>query len=471
MTARPAEAAAPATYQIGSVAGSGVWLGMSAGRVLVVGGGLLTSIALLTTGRPALVAVLPVVLCALIALARLAGRPLLDWVVPATVHQRDGLTGVRAWQATFPTTSLSRHDGASPRLRLPVEYGRPRLLICPQEPSITGVVDPSTHTVTAVFDVIGVDRFPLLDAADRDSLIVGWGHALAVLSDSDPGLLRLQLIERAVPAVADGTAAHTDTADADTVVRDTIDMLATRHDCRLAVQWRMPADDPSPSQLLSRCQAVSRSLLPARLLIRPMGAAEISREFAVGLRGPRPADTPIQLPGPVTRRNAWSHVTTDDTVHRSFAIAGWPASPVTADWLAPLLLAAPLGVTRTVAIHLERLTQPAAARVARTVRAKASLDQRDRVRLGMTNSAAIDRAESAGVAMDEELAAGHRAHRLSGLVTLTGSSTAAIDTAAPVLQHAAAGARIDLRPLHGQHHLALAATLPLCRVRPKGGLA
>jgi hypothetical protein len=96
------------------------------------------------------------------------------------------------------------------------------------------------------------------------------------------------------------------------------------------------------------------------------------------------------------------------------------------------------------------------------------LDQRDRVRLGMTTSAAIDRAESTGVSMDEELAAGYRTHRLAGLVTLTAADTDALDAAAPSLRQAAAAARLELRPLHGQHDQALAATAPLCRVRSRG---
>jgi hypothetical protein len=32
------------------------------------------------------------------------------------------------------------------------------------------------------------------------------------------------------------------------------------------------------------------------------------------------------------------------------------------------------------------------------------------------------------------------------------------------LRDAAAGAALTVRPLHGQHQLALAATLPLCRL-------
>jgi hypothetical protein len=170
----------------------------------------------------------------------------------------------------------------------------------------------------------------------------------------------------------------------------------------------------------------------------------------------------------VSRRSDWTHVTVDDRLHRAFAVSGWPSAPVGAAWLSPLLLAAPVGVTRTVSLHLERLVPTAAARVARTRRAKATLDQADRARFGMTSSAALDNAQASGVAMDAELAAGYRTHRLAGLVTVSGDSLTELDEAGRVLRQAAAVCRLELRPLHGQHDAALAATVPLCRLRPQG---
>ncbi|HWA67433.1 MAG TPA: hypothetical protein VG899_13820, partial [Mycobacteriales bacterium] len=110
----------------------------------------------------------------------------------------------------------------------------------------------------------------------------------------------------------------------------------------------------------------------------------------------------------------------------------------------------------------------AAARVARSRRAKAILDQSDRTRFGMTSSAALEQAEAAGVAMDTELASGYRAHRLSGLVTLSADSSSGLDDAGRVLRQAAAVCRVEIRPLHGQHDLAVAATVPLCRLRTRG---
>jgi hypothetical protein len=458
------ERSTPVTYQLGTSAAAGVWLGFSAGRIAVVGVGLLVSILSFTAGVPAQFAVVPLLLCGLLTVARAAGRPLLEWVSPVLGHQFSAATGATGWCAPFPTSPTRR---ASSGLRLPHEYGRVRLTESADDPTIGLVVDTAARTVTAVFDIAGVDRFPLLEPEDRDMLIGGWGQALAILADTDDTLVRLQLIERArYETPIDAAASDIDDDDA---LRRTVEALSTRHDSRLAVQWSVPRiDNTTLATMPARCRGVSRSLLTARLVTRPLSAMELGRDIATSFRGLQYRDPSTSTPGPISRRTAWSHVVTDEICHRGFAIVSWPQTAVTADWLAPLLLSAPSGVTRTVAIHLERVTPAAAARTARTARAKAALDQRDRVRLGMTTSAAIDRAESSGVAMDDELAAGFRTHRLSGLVTLSGDTPQALDDAARWLKQAAATARLELRPLHGQHEKALAATAPLCRVRSGG---
>lgn len=476
MTAtRLPDAPVATSYEFGPGTSAGVWLGLGAGRVALVGIGLTASILSLTAGVPAGLAALPVLLAVAVAAARLAGRPLVEWVAPGCGHRAARLSGAARWRGPIPTAPARPPGTGGVRLRMPPEFGRLRLHDCPHDPSIGLLVDPATRTVTVVFDVAGVDRFPLLDPADRDGLIVGWGHTLTVLADTDDALARLQVLERAThpPAAPNPAPDPSGPAAADDPVSRIVDELATLHDSRLAVQWAFPRiDDTALDSIAGRARTVSRCLLSAQLVTRPLSTAGIGADIATALRGPlcqgAKSGAPAILPGPVSRRTAWSHVATDDTYHRCYAVTGWPRTPVTADWLAPLLLAAPAGVTRTVTIHLERVTPAAAARTARTARAKAALDQRDRVRLGMTTSAAIDRAEVGGVAMDEELAAGYRTHRLTALVALSGPTLGALDDAAGVLRQAAAACRWDLQPLHGQHDRALAAALPLCRVRSRG---
>jgi hypothetical protein len=461
--ARTADRQVPLTYHLGAGATGGVWLGLGAARLTVAGLGLLAGISLLTAGAAAPAAVTPLLAALLLVVARIGGRPLLDWAAPAAGHLFSTASAAGTWRAGLPAAPA----GGVTRLGLPPECGRPRLVACPDDPSTGLILDRSARTATVVFDIAGVDRFPLLDTDDRDSMVAGWGQALAVLADTDDALVRLQLLERATngPATTDADSAD----DASAPLRHVLDTLAVTRDSRLAVQWSFPRlDDIAIATIASRCRTVSRSLLSARLLSRPLSPAEIARDVAAGLRGPQGDTTPVTTPGPVSRRTVWSHVVTDDVVHRCFAVTGWPRTPVSADWLAPLLMSAPAGVTRTVTVHLERVAPPQAARVARTTRAKAALDQRDRVRFGMTTSAALDRVESSGVAMDEELAAGYRTHRVTALVSLSGRSVVAVDGAAGPLRQAAAASRLEIRPLHGQHDRALAATLPLCRLRPRG---
>lgn len=463
---------APASYQFGTGSAAGVWLGLGAGRVALVGAGLTASILALTVGLPAGLAALPVLAAVTLAAVRVAGRPLTEWLAPAAGHEIAAFSGAARWTGPFPAAPTSRRADHGLRLRLPPEFGRLRLADCPDAAQLGLLIEASTRTVTVVFDVAGPDRFPLLEPADRDTLIVGWGQALAVLADTDQALVRLQVLERAghppAPIGPDPVGNEAPLPTGDRLAR-TIDALSTWHECRLAAQWSVPRlDAAGMAGIAGRCRTVSHTLLSARLATRPLSAAEIAADLTTGLSGQPTAEGWAGLPGPVSSHTSWTHVTIDETAHRCFAVTGWPRIPVAADWLAPLLLAAPPDVTRTVALHLQHLAPAAAARVARTARAKATLDQQDRLRLGMTDSAAIDRAAAGGVAMDEELAAGYRTHRLTGLVMLSGPSPAALDDATPALRAAAAGCRLDLQPLHGQHDRALAASLPLCRVRPRG---
>jgi hypothetical protein len=174
--------------------------------------------------------------------------------------------------------------------------------------------------------------------------------------------------------------------------------------------------------------------------------------------------------GPVSRRTGWDHVRTDDTWHRSYAVTSWPGSPVPACWLSSLLLASPPAGAWTVSVHLSAVPPELATRIARAARTKAELDRADRARLGLPASAAADKAVTESAGMDAELVAGHATHRLAAVLTCSTGSLEELDNSARGLRDAAVCAGLTVRPLHGQHHLALAATLPLCRLR-FGGVA
>jgi hypothetical protein len=457
----------PRTYSVNSGGTGGIWLGLGTARVALLGIGLLVAILMMTAGSPPWLALTPILTGLLIAAARVGGRPALDWVAPLLGHRRDAFSGTTRWRAVLPAMPHSG-SAAGVRLSLPAEFGRPRVVTCPDDPSIGMIIDATTKTVTVSFEVCGVDRFPLLDFAERDALVAGWGDALSVLADTDESLSRLQMIERTLPLAADPYPPEPDLDDATDWQSDVV-AFATAHETRLAAQWAFgKVDSAALSLIAARCQLVCRTLVSARLVARPLSASEVINEMSSMLTGQPTSESLAEKPGPLSRRSEWTHVVLDDRLHRSFAISGWPSAPVGAAWMSPLLLAAPDAVARTVSLHLERVVPAAAARVARSRRAKATLDQADRARFGMTSSAALDNAQASGVAMDAELAAGYRTHRLAGIVTLTGQTIADLDGAGRVLRQAAAVCRIELRPLHGQHASALAATAPLCRLRPRG---
>jgi hypothetical protein len=468
MTAHTDTGQKPVTYSVGTGSSSGIWLGLGTVQVAVLGIGLLAAILAFTLGVPPWLATVPVLAAIPLSAARSGGRPALDWLAPLADHHGGAATGTSRWRAGIPM--LPAATSGDVRLRLPSEFGRPRVLTCPDNPAIGMISDASTGTVTVTFDVCGVDRFPLLDPAERDGLIAGWGDALAVLADTDEALLRVQLIERSHPADPTAMPYPGEPQEGDALDwQHEIAALAIAHQTRLVAQWTFPRLDPPALALIAaRCQMLCRSLLSARLLARPLSTSEVLDEITAALTGHPTRGADLGSCGPVSRRSDWTHVAVDDRLHRTFAVSGWPSTPVGATWLSPLLLAAPLGVTRTVSLHLERVHPAAAARVARTRRAKAALDQADRARFGMTSSAALENTQASGVAMDTELAAGYRTHRLTGLVTVSADSLTDLDEAGRALRQAAAVCRLELRPLHGQHDVALAATAPLCRLRPRG---
>ncbi|MDT3444466.1 SCO6880 family protein [Pseudofrankia sp. BMG5.37] len=175
-------------------------------------------------------------------------------------------------------------------------------------------------------------------------------------------------------------------------------------------------------------------------------------------RGHPPANDPAR---PAAELAAyWDAVRVGATWHRVFRIATWPAGPLHPGWLDPLLHESPPGRTLTTALT----PIPPAASRRRLNHDTAALDLaiqiRDRhaVRIPVHLTRARDDIDR----RDAELSAGHPELAYLTLIDLAAPSRPALDTATAELVDLAARAGItDLRPLHGRHHHALAATLPL----------
>jgi hypothetical protein len=475
--AQTRETAAPQTYRFGTGAPAGVWLGLGLPRIVILAAGLLVSVGLLAMRSGLPLSLCPLIVAAAVTLLPVAGRPLAGWVTPATVHGQGAVAGRSRWTAPVPHTPLTGTVGlpSGARLQLPPECGRVRLLDAPAEGSgwpVGMLRAPRSAAATLLFEVAGPDRFGLLDADGQDRLIGGWGRALAGFAQRDRGLSRVQLLERVTADESDLHAATTWATDRGERARSELAALASlidattvRRDSLIAVEVAGVRDG---SDVIARARDIAGQLLAAELVARPLAATEIASAFRRMLN---PGDMTVTGDvGPVSRRTGWDHVRTDESWHRSYAVVAWPGSPVPANWLSSLLVATPGAGTWTVAVHLAAVAPEVATRLARAARAKAELDRADRARLGMPASAAADKAVIESAGMDAELVAGHATHRLAAVLTCTASSRNALAECARGLRDAASGAGLTVRPLHGQHHLALAATLPLCRLR-HGGVA
>ena len=463
--------AEPTAYRFSTAAPTGVWLGLGVPRLAILAAGLLGTVGLLAMRAGLPVGLCPLILTAAVTLLPVAGRPLSGWISPAVVHGQSTGTGTTRWTARIPHASLSGEAGWADgwRLRLPPECGRLTVFDvteagggCP----VALVRERRSAAGTLLFAVAGPDRFGLLDPDGQDRLVAGWGRVLVAFAQRDRGLGRVQLVERVsavesdLAATRDWVAGRGEQAIASLAgLSSVVDAVTVRRDSLLAV--RLPAVRDT-ADAVARARDVAGQLLAAELVARPLDAETVAgllRRMLSFDGTAAGADA-----GLVSRRSGWESVRTDDCWHRSFAVTAWPGSPVPANWLSALLVATPPAGAWTFAVHLGAVAPELAGRLARAARTRAELDRADRTRLGLPASAAADRAVAESAGMDAELVAGHATHRLAAVLTCTASSPGELAESARGLRDAAAGAALTVRPLHGQHQLALAATLPLCRL-------
>ena len=473
MTATTHDETAPTglTYRFGAGSTAGVWLGLGLSRLFVLAVGLLATVALLMARAGLPLGLCPLLATAAATLVPVAGRPLLGWATPATAHGWSVGAGANRWTAPMPHVPMTGKSGLNRArlLRLPPECGQWRLTDAASggDPLVGVLRERRSAAAVLLFAVAGPDRFGLLDPDGQDRLVAGWGRALAGFAQRDRGAGRLQLLERVAHSeserddVPSWVRSRGDAADSALgLLHDVVAESTLRRDSLIAVRV---AELRDPEEAFVRAREIAGQLLAAELVARPLsaaGIADVLRRMVSADDASDPADV-----GPVSRRVGWEDVRTDDRWHHSFAVTGWPGSPVPAGWLSSLLVASPPAGSWTTSLHLAAVAPQEATRMARAARARAELDRADRARLGLPASAAADKAVAESAGMDAELVAGHATHRLAAVLTCSASTPEELRDSARALRDAAAGAGLAVRPLHGQQHLALAATLPLCRLR------
>ena len=162
----------------------------------------------------------------------------------------------------------------------------------------------------------------------------------------------------------------------------------------------------------------------------------------------------------------WFHVRVDGSFHRSFRIATWPMLPVSADWLAPLVVGD--AATRTVTIVAEPVPLSKAAQDANRQLTSIEADQQQKEQHGFRLTAREHRRRTDVETRERELAEGHPEFRHVGFVTVTAADLDELDDACARVEQSAAQSMLDLRPLAARQAEGWAASLPLGRSVQRG---
>jgi hypothetical protein len=377
------------------------------------------------------------------------------------------------------------------------------------------VLDRRSGTATVVLDVRG-GPFGLLDAAARDRRVVDWARVLTQFARETPvaqlgwtvhsgsetslGLpaewrLRPQdavTHETRLPAASRSLAARVQG------YRQALDEAApflVRHDLRLWLTVRPTRGsrraDPrtvalaAADALAGRCgaaglhvqsvltaaelretvldHAVPQSLTsagPARALAAQGVASFPGLAARAGLAGAgAPPRRRLVPSGWFETQALWDAMRIGATWHRVFWIAGWPTGTLYPGWLDPLLHEVPC--VRTLAVAMRPVPWRASRRRinSETVSVDTAVHLRDRhaVRVPVGLAQAHDDIDR----RDAELSAGYPEYAYLGLIDVAAPSRNELDDAcAAIIDLAARCGIVDLRPLHGRHHRAWAATLP-----------
>lgn len=489
-------------YEFGAAAEDRtVVLGLRAAQLAVLGGALVTAVALVRLGAGArgsfVVAIGVVALAAMAVVWPVAGRTVEQWTPVALRWVLQRLTGRQRHRSPLP---LLGHDaqGALPQCPPPTLVGT-RLLPVVLEGSggrEVGVVhDARAGTYSAVLSVRG-GSFQLADTPDRERRLAAWGGLLAGLARASSPVHRVQWVERTAPE--DGDAMGRYLATARQVPRDhpslasylelvdragpsapahetflvlSISVARARRSVRQAGGGHDGALHVLTRELVSlRRQLAAADLTVDGILTPRLLAGALRTAFDPHSRAPlaRRA-TAAQTEGgtdpgnawPLVAENRWSAYRTTDVWHATYWVAQWPRSPVGADFLAPLLL----GTTamRTVAVTMEPVSPYKAHREVEQAVLKGQADEEVRTRAGFSSTARRRRMQETAARREQELADGHADYRLAGYVTVTAPSRDELEASCGEVEQAAQQSALELRRLDGQQDVAFTWTLPLAR--------
>lgn len=386
----------------------------------------------------------------------------------------------------------ARDKRSAPAEQLPPELGRLRFLAVGCDGAEAGLVSERVgrrHLLSAVVAVSGGDRFVFSGHDEQAAQIFSWGEVLKAMATDGRGLRRLCWVERATPqpstVQADWSASAMrrvpgeERADYQSL-QSQILTAAIHHDVYLGVQIETDATAQTEalaeatSELAQLCEHLTSIGLRPRVLSR-RGIASLCRQWADPTAAERLAlwgdgSIPLSQAGPASRLVGYDTLRTDGYVHRVGQIAAWPRIDVSTEWMYPLLATALPGSVRTVSMHLEAVSTEAAFAEVRDARTTGGMAQRKRDEKGIITTEEEERRVDEARSRERELTRGFAQHKIAGLVMVSSPDAETAARAWRQAERKATECHLDLREMHARGHEAWAATLPLCRLRFRGGL-
>ena len=355
--------------------------------------------------------------------------------------------------------------------------------------------DTASATVAASFRVSG-RGFGLMEPTAQDWLLDSWGRALgAFVSERNP-VVSISWSQWAAPAGLDdhrGWLAEQMATDPLDDVRGAYERLlreagsqVIRHEVIVTVTVavgrvrRRPGEEDrtrtAVETFLGEIKLFGQRIEGAGLVVSPvLTPAQWARTMRLRLDPSQRlaldgrtrslgeaagAASPANA-GPTATETTWTAWRTDGAWHRALRVSEWPRIDVGASWMNDLMLYA--GCIRTMAVVLEPVPRSKSQRSILRDSAKIESDATHRAEKGFRVGAHHRRARQAVEEREEELVAGYGEFVYAGILSICAPTLEELDDSTAELTQIAASLGLEVRPLHGRHDLAVAATLPIAR--------
>ena len=474
-------------------------LGLGASQCLTLAAGLLVSTVAVSSSAPIEVAVVPLASAGILAFARWHGRPLHAWLPVFAGWTLLGAHRQRRWTARVP---LLGEFGDRKRAALPPFLAGLEILEASAAwtrrqrlGSVGLVADRREHLLSGVLRVQGRE-FALVERADQDRLLAGWGEVLAGFCRERNAVARVAWSEWAAPAgleehlrfveseaMAPKGSVH---RDAYAALLEGAGPMTTRHEVLLTVTVdtrraritrdpKAELDDAFADLVLEELRLLTARIEDAGLAVdAPLSPGELREALRVRLdptvlhgfaiRARAGFDDGLVSQdnvGPLAVDVELAHVRIDGSWHRSYWIAEWPRLELHPAWMEPLLLHA--GGVRTIAMVYEPVPPSRSQRQIDRDATRLASDEEQRAKRGFRIGARHRRAEAAVLERESELVAGYAELEFAGFVSITASEREQLETACAEYEQVAAQAGLELRSLDGQHDAGVGACLPVGR--------